>query len=301
MLAAEEHPQIGEQRHQADLALHDVVVGAEREADVGPVVDRGARIGRIDVVTEQQVAEGDELGVATVSGGAALARQHAGQLEGSCRRRGRRRLDIGFEANEDRPGRNVHVRAHRDLAHSTGALGGDDRFELHALDHRHRVAGCDLVAGRDAHRHNDARHRRPDGAAVVGHEEVGRSIDLDVVVRSRGCRNDTELAPADDHSALEPAHAAEVDVGVGIAEANAVADGPGARHVEHVATSAMAELDALRLVDRRLGSPASTPGEEVGVGGHQLVVVAVDCGHQERQHCIGRPRRLILRVVDRCW
>ena len=71
VLAAEEHPQVGEQCHQADLAPEDIGVGTEREADVRPVVDRSTGVGRVDVVTEQEVAEREQVGVAALDGNVA--------------------------------------------------------------------------------------------------------------------------------------------------------------------------------------------------------------------------------------
>ena len=185
------------------------------------------------------------------------------------------------------------------MAHSASSLRGHDGFELHALDDHHSIANLDLVAGRHGYRHHDTRHRGTDDAAVIRNEEMGATVDLDVMMRSCGRGHDAVFVPVDRHSALELAHAAQVDVGVPVAEAYAVSEGSGARHIEHVSTAAMAELDPSRHVAGRLRASASAPGIEVDMGGHQLDVVAVDCRHQQGEHRVGPPRRLIARRVGR--
>ena len=120
--AAEQHPHVGEQCHQGDLALQDVGVGTEREADIDLVVDRGARIGRIDVVAEHEVAECEQVGVAAFGRCACAADDRVGQLE-----RGRRTSSesVGVLASSrtrTAPAGTCTLAADEHLAHSTGGL-----------------------------------------------------------------------------------------------------------------------------------------------------------------------------------
>ena len=201
-----------------------------------------------------------------------------------------------FEVHQRCPGVDLAVRGDQHLADPARDRGGDGRFDLHALDHRHRRAGFDQVA--DGHPHSDdhARRRGPYHPAVVVGDAVRYAAHFDQCFRPLPDRHHPEAATCDGQPTLEPAEPFDVYVDAAPVDHDPVPARADLGHRHAVGGAGVAQIHDWPTSGLASGRPrAAAVSEAVPIDLGQVVVGVDGRCHQRhvgsfRNTGTGRPR-----------